>query len=60
MRINGPIDTSVSDKTVTLRLARRKNAMAINGSQCRLAFMAAKKEDVNATVRQLLITETLD
>ena len=30
--------------------------MAITGSQCRLAFKDAKKEKVNATVRQLLVT----
>ncbi|CDF35076.1 unnamed protein product [Chondrus crispus] len=28
--------------------------------KCRLAFMAAKKEEVNATARQLLLTEMLD
>ena len=28
--------------------------------KCRLAFMAAKKEEVNAMALQLLMTETLD
>ena len=56
MRTNGLIGTSVSDKTVTLSLARCKNT----DSRCRLAFMVAKKEKVNATARQLLITEMLD